>query len=97
VMTLRLGYSFGALDTAHRVRVLHIVPLSRQAVAILRELHASTGDVNYLSIRTKVARPMSDNTPNAALRGLGYTTGEMTALLGARCCWRAYWATVART
>ena len=58
----------------------HHVPLSKQAVAILRELHAATGPTGYAfpSIRTR-ARPMSENTLNAALRRLGYTSGEMTA------------------
>jgi integrase len=80
-----------------KARVLHIVPLSRQAVAILRELHASTGDGKYLfpSVRS-AARPMSDNTLNAALRRLGYTTDDMTAhgfrsmastLLNEQGCW----------
>ena len=77
--------------------MLHIVPLSRQALAILRELHASTGDGKYLfpSVRS-AARPMSDNTLNAALRRLGYTTEDMTAhgfrsmastLLNEQGCW----------
>jgi integrase len=63
-----------------KARVLHIVPLSRQAVAILRDLHTTTGDNKYLfpSVRS-TGRPMSDNTLNAALRRLGYTTDDMTA------------------
>ncbi len=58
----------------------HHVPLSKQAVAILRQLHAATGPTGYAfpSIRTRT-RPMSENTLNAALRRLGYTSGEMTA------------------
>jgi integrase len=58
----------------------HHVPLSKQAVAILRQLYAATGPTGYAfpSIRTRT-RPMSENTLNAALRRLGYTTGEMTA------------------
>jgi integrase len=57
----------------------HIVPLSRQAVSILRELQAITGDGKYLfpSLRTPT-RCMSDNTVNAALRRLGYSKEEMT-------------------
>jgi integrase len=57
----------------------HIVPLSRQAVAILREIHPLTGDGLYVfpSERSK-ARPMSENTVNAALRRLGYAKEEMT-------------------
>jgi len=57
----------------------HIVPLSRQAVAILREIRHLTGDGLYVfpSERSK-ARPMSENTVNAALRRLGYAKEEMT-------------------
>jgi len=62
-----------------KMREQHIVPLSTQAVAILRELHAITGPDGYLfpSVRSK-ARCMSENTINAALRGMGYTKDEMT-------------------
>ncbi|WP_028226793.1 tyrosine-type recombinase/integrase [Paraburkholderia ferrariae] len=57
----------------------HIVPLPAQAVAILRELYALTGNGRFLfpSVRTK-NRPMSDNTVNAALRRLGYDGNTMT-------------------
>jgi integrase len=62
-----------------KMREQHIVPLSRQAVAILRELHLLTGSGTYVfpSIRTS-ARPMSENTVLAALRRMGYTKDEMT-------------------
>lgn len=58
----------------------HIVPLSTQAVAILRDLQALTGRGKYVfpSLRT-MARPMSENTLNAALRRLGYSGDDMTA------------------
>jgi integrase len=51
----------------------HLVPLSSQALAILKELHAITGHGKYVfpSLRTGEA-PMSENTINAALRGMGY-------------------------
>lgn len=57
----------------------HIVPLSRQAMEVLQELHPLTGEGKYLfpSVRTS-ARPMSENTVNAALRRLGYSKEEMT-------------------
>lgn len=57
----------------------HIVPLSRQAVCILRELYELTGSKRYVfpSVRTD-ARPMSENTVNATLRRLGYSKEEMT-------------------
>lgn len=58
----------------------HIVPLSAQAVAILRELHAVTGRGLYvLPSERGGSRPMSENTINAALRRMGYTKEEMTA------------------
>jgi len=57
----------------------HIVPLSRQALAILRDLQPLARGGRYLfpSLRTR-DRPMSDNTINAALRRLGYTSEEQT-------------------
>lgn len=62
-----------------KMREQHIVPLSRQAVEILRELHALTGSGTYVfpGVRSK-RRPMSENTVNAALRRLGYANDEMT-------------------
>ena len=58
----------------------HVVPLSRQAVEILRALQPLTGAARYVfpSLRSR-DRPMSENTLNAALRRLGYTTEQMTA------------------
>jgi integrase len=57
----------------------HVVPLSRQALAILRELQPLARGGRYLfpSLRTR-DRPMSDNTINAALRRLGYSSEEQT-------------------
>lgn len=53
----------------------HLVPLARQAVAILRELHALTGSGRYVFPGARTAsRPMSDAAINAALRRLGYDT-----------------------
>lgn len=58
----------------------HIVPLSRQAISILKELQTFTGRGRFLfpSLRTS-QRPISDNTLNAALRRLGFSKDEMTA------------------
>lgn len=52
----------------------HIVPLSRQAVEILRSLHPITGHGRFVfpSLRTG-ERPMSENTLNACLRAMGYS------------------------
>ncbi len=61
-------------------RLEHVVPLAKQALALLETLRGLTGDGKYVfpSIRTP-ARPMSENTVNAALRRLGYTKEDMTA------------------
>ena len=58
----------------------HIVPLSTQAVAILKELKPLTGsgELVFPGVRSSKS-PMSENTLNAALRRLGYTTDEATA------------------
>ena len=63
-----------------KMRKVHHVPLSRQAVALFRDLHVITGPDGFVfpSVRTR-ARPMSENTLNAGLRRLGYSTEEMTA------------------
>ena len=51
----------------------HIVPLSRQAVTILRELHQLTGRGRYLFPGARsVSRHMSDGAVNAALARIGY-------------------------
>jgi integrase len=64
-----------------KMRRTHIVPLSKQVVEILEELHKISGHGSYAfpSFRTPAGeRPMSDNTVNAALRRLGYSKEEMT-------------------
>jgi integrase len=62
-----------------KMRKVHVVPLSRQAVAIMDE-------AALVSCRCKLVfpgllgdRPISENTFNAALRRLGYSKDEMTA------------------
>jgi integrase len=73
------------LDTAEwrylvtKTQTPHIVPLSIQAVAILKELQPLTGRGQYVfpSARTS-ARPMSDNAVLAALRRLGIGKEEMS-------------------
>ena len=51
----------------------HIVPLSTQAVAILKELQSITGDqiLVFPSIKGE-GKPISENTLNAALNAIGY-------------------------
>jgi len=62
-----------------KMKQAHLVPLSRQAVEILRELKPLTGNSRYVfpSVRSS-ARPMSNNAILAALRRMGYSKDEMT-------------------
>ena len=67
--------------TVTKTSTPHIVPRSRQAVAILCELHPLTGRGRYVfpSARTpKGDRPMSNNATLAALRRMGIGKKEMT-------------------
>jgi integrase len=62
-----------------KMRRLHRTPLSKQALAIIRDLQAfSRGRWLFPSVRS-ISRPMSENTLNAALRRLGYSKNQMTA------------------
>jgi len=51
-----------------------VVPLSRQAVAIFREIEPVSGDGEYVFPSLRPGRPMSNGTINKALRTLGYDT-----------------------
>ncbi|WP_020481974.1 tyrosine-type recombinase/integrase [Methylomonas sp. MK1] len=63
-----------------KMREEHIIPLSRQAIAILEEIKPLTSNSRFVfpSVRSN-ARSMSENTITGALRRLGYTGAEMTA------------------
>lgn len=61
-------------------RIMHIVPLSTQAVALLKDLQPLTGRRNWVFPGTRTnGEPMSENTVNAALRRLGYDRTMLTA------------------
>jgi len=63
-----------------KMRAEHLVHLSTQAVAILRELNPLTGRGKYIFPGERSAsRPLSDGTINAALRRLGFDKDTMTA------------------
>lgn len=68
--------------TATKTNTAHLVPLTRQAVAILKELHPLTGHLlgGYVFSGGRSAmRPMSDAAINAAYRRLGIDTrNELT-------------------
>ncbi|ALY51074.1 TPA: integrase arm-type DNA-binding domain-containing protein [Pseudomonas aeruginosa] len=58
-----------------KMRDEHLVPLSPQSLAILRQLHDLTGSGDLVFPHDAYgSKPMSENTVNAALRRLGYDT-----------------------
>ncbi|MFZ2109971.1 MAG: site-specific integrase [Roseiarcus sp.] len=63
-----------------KMRKPHRVPLAPRVVAILNELRKLTGQDRFLlpSVRS-VARCMSENTLNAALRRMGFKNEDMTS------------------
>lgn len=73
---------------ATKTKTHHVVPLSAQAVEILRSLRLLTDCPStvrsdlpryvFPSVRSR-SRPMSENTLNAALRRLGYTHDQQTS------------------
>jgi integrase len=62
-----------------KMRSHHYVPLSTQAVEILRELQPLTGNGRFVFPGGRDRnRAMNNNTVNAALRRLGYSNTQMT-------------------
>ena len=57
----------------------HLVPLPKQAVSVLRELHPLTGSGRFVFRGERHHdRAMSENTINAALRAMGFPADEVT-------------------
>jgi integrase len=66
-------YHIGKTDT------MHIVPLAKQAVEVLREIQPLTGRGKYVFHGERDhERPMSDNAIRSALRRMGWANDEMT-------------------
>ena len=62
-----------------KMGVTHIVPLAKQAVAVLREMLPLTGRSKYVFHGERDHdRPMSDNAIRSALRRMGWANDEMT-------------------
>lgn len=60
-------------------KIQHLIPLSRQALEILRELKPLTENSEYVfPALGHPESPMSENTINDALRTMGYAGDEMT-------------------
>ncbi len=73
------------LDTAEwvyhvtKTDTMHIVPLAKQAVEVLREIQPLTGHGKYVFYGERDHdRPMSDNAIRSALRRMGWGNDEMT-------------------
>jgi len=62
-----------------KMRTAHLVPLAKQAVAILKELQPLTGHGRYVFPCARTTkRPMSNNAVLAALRRMGVPKDQMT-------------------
>lgn len=58
-----------------KMRTPHLVPLSRQALVILQQVHKISGDRDFVFVGDhNPHKPMSENTVNKALRVMGYDT-----------------------
>lgn len=63
-----------------KMRRDHVVPLSRQAVELLKAMHALTGEGRYVFPAIgKGVKPLSEAAFNQALRRLGFSKEEMCA------------------
>ncbi|MGH8354273.1 MAG: tyrosine-type recombinase/integrase [Pseudomonas sp.] len=73
------GEKMKGLEVKKADRPDHLVPLSRQAVDVLRELKPLTGRRRYVFPCARGSdRPMSNNAVLSALRRMGITNEEMT-------------------
>lgn len=63
-----------------KMRRIHKVPLTAEVLALIEQLRLISGSGRFLfpGVRTPT-RPITDNTLNAALRRLGYSSDEVTA------------------
>jgi integrase len=68
-----------AHKTGKRTQAPHLVPLSTQALKILREIQPLTSDGRHVFPSERdTNRPMSDNAVRSAMRRMGWTGEEMT-------------------
>ena len=74
----------GERVTGMKMNEPHIVLLSKQAIAILRELQQVTGAGRFIfpsarsPLGSEAQRPMSENAIRCALRAMGYANEDMT-------------------
>ncbi len=71
-------WSYTPPKTRRQTGTEHVIPLPRQAVAILRQLHAVNGRGEYVFRSSGKDGYLSENAVLAALRRMGYGKGVMT-------------------
>lgn len=71
-------WSFTPPKTRNQTQLEHIIPLSRQAVDILRTLHAVTGNQAYVFQSSGKEGYLSEAAVLSALRRMGYEKDEMS-------------------
>lgn len=68
------------LAEKQKMNIPQIIPLSTQAMSVLKELRPHTGHSRYVFLgQSSALKPMSDATVTKALRKMGYTSDQMTA------------------
>ena len=68
------------LHQDQKMDVAQIIPLSKQAMTIIKSLKALTGHSPYVFLSpARGEKPLSDGAVTKALRQMGYASGEMTA------------------
>lgn len=66
--------------TAAKTNASFIIPLSKQAIEVLRELHKITGQGKYVFPSARGdSRPLSENGVNVAIRAMGFSKEQMCA------------------
>lgn len=61
-----------------KMKLPHIVPLSRQAIAVLKEVQVVSGGMQYVFPTARTGRCISDMAINAALRTMGISKDVIT-------------------
>ena len=60
-----------------KMALVHIVPLSKQAIELIESLKPLTGNKQFVFYNHSTAKPLSNNALLSAIRTMGYT-GKMT-------------------
>lgn len=71
-------WCFTPPKTRNQTQLEHVIPLATQAVTILRELHAVTGNQTYVFRSSGKEGHLSEAAVLSALRRMGYSKDEMS-------------------